>query len=298
MVENSDKFRKGIHEIMNIECPSCHMTGNINELELPPDGRNVLCPRCKTGFHVVKPPPAAGSFLVNLCPACQYSTFTEEMFAVCPKCGVKAGDHREKRRQEEREQMRHKLEVQSKSHHNPDLVTQQGPMPPKVAAPEQVRRTGWLCIAAGGALLCYGLIGLANYYGKDWQVILSDPLLEPLSKTGVFFSIGFLPWVITLFSACLLTVASQFLSLRVWARKGLMGCAWGGIAVAAIVGAADFINWVKVSSSSPSFSYYAVGVIGSVFMTLLWSVPSCALLWYLERDSILREFPEHRGIPE
>lgn len=280
---------------MKLECPSCHLTGKINEVELPPEGRYVSCPRCKTSFHVAKPPPAGNSPLMSMCPACQYSTFSDEMFDVCPKCGLKAGDHPEKRRQqEERELMRHDRDVLTRSHRNPDLVrvTPQESVPERGAGPEPVRVTGWICIAAGGALFCYGLTGLATYYGKDWQAILSEPLLEPVSKTRVFFSIGFLPWLITLFSAWLITVASQFLALRGWARKGLMRCAWGGIAVAAIAEVADFINWVRVSSSTPSFSYYAIGVVSTLFMILLWSAPCCALLWYLQREAIHREFPE------
>ena len=278
---------------MKIECPSCHVTGRINEVELPPEGRHVSCPRCKTSFHVAKPPPAAGSpLLMNMCPVCQYSTFTDEMFAVCPKCGLRAGDDREKRvQQEEREQMRRDLEVLTRSHRNPDLV-KAAPVPANVASSEPVRTTGRVCIVAGGALLCYGVVGLANYYGKDWQAILSEPFIEPVSKTRVFFSIGFLPWLMTLFSIWFVTVASQFLKLKRWAHKGLTRCAWGGIAVAAIAEVADFVKWARISSSTPSFSYFAVGIISSLFMLLLWSVPSCALLWYLQRDCILREFPE------
>lgn len=281
---------------MRVECPVCHLAGKINEVELPPEGRYVNCPRCKNGFHIAKPsPPAEKAHMVNICPACQYSTFTDEMFAVCPKCGLKAGDYTEKRRvQEEREQMRQDMEVLTRSYRNPDLVMgdAEESVPERAAGSEPVRITGWLCFAAGGVLLCYGLTGLARYYGKDWQAVLSDSQLEPVSSASVFFRIGFLPWVITLFSIWLVTVASQFLRLQGWARKGLTRCAWGGIAVAAIVEASDFINWVRVSSSTPSFSYYAIGVVSSLFMVLLWSVPPGALLWFLQRDSILREFPE------
>jgi predicted Zn finger-like uncharacterized protein len=281
---------------MKVECPTCHLAGDVNEAELPPEGRYASCPRCKNRFHVAKPSPAMGpAHLMNMCPACQYSTFTDEMFAVCPKCGMKAGDlHVWRRQQEERERMRHDREVLTRSLRNPDLVrtASQESSPAKDAGLDPVRVTGRLCLAAGAALLCYGLAGLANYYGKDWQAILSEPLLEPVSRTRVFFSLGFLPWLITLFGAWTIAVASQFLRLQGRARKGLMKCAWGGIAVAAIVEAFDFVNWVRVSSSTPSFSYYAMGVVSTLFMILLWSVPSCALLWCLQHDSILREFPE------
>jgi predicted Zn finger-like uncharacterized protein len=281
---------------MKIECPSCHLTGKVNEVELPPDGSFFNCPRCKSSFHVTKPaPPAGNTQLMNICPACQYSTFTDEQFAVCPKCGLSAVDHQEKlRNRQEQEQMQRDLEALHRSYRNPDLVrlTQEVVLPEQVRVAESVRITGWLCIAAGGALLCYGLAALVNYYSKDWQAILSEPLLEPLSRTRVFFSIGFFPWLVTLFSICLITVASQFLKLQGWAHKGLMKCAWGGMAVAVITETADFINGARISSSTPSLSYYAIGVISSLFMTLVWSAPACALLWYLQQDGIRREFPE------
>jgi hypothetical protein len=285
---------------MKIECPSCHLAGKANELEFPPEGRNFDCPRCKNSFHVARPVDTGGNkSLMNICPACQYSTFTEEMFVVCPKCGLTADGYQEKTRKErEIEQERRDQEVLHRSYRNADLV--KGPteddVPGQAKAGQPVRLTGWLCIAVGVALLCYGLAGLANYYSKDWQAQLSETHLEPVSKISVFFTLGFLPWLLTLFSVSLIGAASQFLMLRNWARTGLVGCAWAGLAVAVIYETASFINWARVSSSTPSLSFYAVGVISSLFMMALWSAPFCALLWYLKSDVIIREFPEGRNL--
>src|SRR5512144_853487 len=95
-------------QAMKIECPSCHLSGKVNELELPPDGRELKCPRCKASFHVNKPPaPAGKQELMSMCPACQYSTFTDEMFAVCPKCGLVGSEYRQNlRKQKEGDQVR------------------------------------------------------------------------------------------------------------------------------------------------------------------------------------------------
>lgn len=307
------KFPQGKGETMIIECPNCRLSGNVNEVELPDEGRYMSCPRCKTGFHVVKPPlPADSRYLMNTCPVCQYSTFTDEMFAVCPKCGHSGKDYRKALRkkessdhpqrdireiqlkQEELERQLLDYEALHPSHRNPELVSAplEGTAPEKCKAPEPVRWTGWFSIVAGGALLFYGVTGLMNYYSKDWRAILSEPLLVPLSGTRVFFSLGFLPWLRTLVGAWFIVVASQFLNLQGWARKELERCAWGGLALGVINELIGFIEWARISSSSPSIFYHALGVASSLFMILIWSILPLALLWYLRRESILREFPE------
>ncbi len=309
---------------MKIECPSCRLAGNINELELPPEGSLINCPRCKERFHVAKPAPAADSGpLMNTCPVCQYSTFTDEMFSVCPKCGATGTNYRQmlkKNAEKERISLRREETDRSgripepgiappaaaedipptRSLRNPDLFIppplEEG-KPPKPRIPEPVRITGGLSAAAGAAFLVFGFVGLVNYYSTDWQAILSEPLLEPVSKTRVFFSLGFLPWLRTLFGLCLGAMAIQFLMLRKGAQKGLTQCAWGGVAFAVINETAAFVKWACVSSDSPTFTYYAVGAVGSLIMIIPWAAPFLALIWFLQRDYILREFPESRPDP-
>jgi predicted Zn finger-like uncharacterized protein len=282
---------------MRIECPHCHLTGNVNELEMPPEGRLVSCPRCKNSFHVDKPAVAVWSpDMMNVCPVCQYSTFGTEMFAVCPQCGLVGSEYQAKlrKRQElerEQQQARADQELLQRSVRNPDLSQAPAAENGRSATPLPVRYTGWACTALGVALLCYGLYGLASYYGSDWQTTLSEGRLEPLSKTEVFFRLGFLPWLFTLFSAVFLAMTSQFLLLRDHARKDMQKAAWAGVVVCAVYEAAEFISWVRISSS-PSLFYYVVGIGSSVLMAVLWSLPFLALLWYLQSEAITREFPE------
>ena len=281
---------------MKIECPSCHLSGNVDELALPAEGRYIDCPRCKSGFHVAKPAKDPGSsYLMNACPACQYSTFSEEMFAVCPKCGMTGKVFQEKRRkQEELDRQRRDQETLHQSFRNPDMVTSApGESPAEsMVASKPIRITGWICIAVGLALLSYGIVGLVGYYDKDWQTLLSESLLEPLSKTNVFFRFGFLPWLTTLYSVSFIVVASQFLVMRSWACRGLIQCAWAGLGVGVINESAGFINWVRISSSTPSFSYYAVGALSSLVMVALWGAPFLVLLRFLQSDKIQEEYPE------
>ncbi len=306
---------------MKIECPSCRLAGNINEVELPPEGSLINCPRCKEQFHVAKPAPAAKSgHMMNTCPVCQYSTFTDEMFSECPKCGTTGTNYQEMlKKKTERERIKRDHEILNRSLRNPDLSIAPPPTiaesqfprarslrnpdlfipppmedaaAPKPRLPDPIRITGAVCVAAGAAFLIYGLAGLVHYYSRDWQVILSEPLLEPVSKTRVFFMLGFLPWLRLLYGATFVTMAILFLMLRRQAHRWLTQCAWGGVALGVINEVAEFINWVRVSSLSPSFSYYAVGAISSLFMIIPWIAPFLALIWYLQRDSVLNEFPE------
>jgi predicted Zn finger-like uncharacterized protein len=281
---------------MKIECPSCHLSGKINELELHPDGRALKCPRCKSDFHVNKPlPPAGKQDLMSICPVCQYSTFTDEMFAVCPKCGLVGFEYRQKfRKRQEEKQLQRDEELLTRSHRNPDLVAspQDDALPEISRAPQPIRVTGWSCVAIGGVLLLYGLNGLLTYYSQDWQAVLSEQLLEPVSESSVFFRLGFIPWLITLFSAYFLTTATLFLKLRTGSLQRLKECAWAGMCLGVIHETVDFIKWVEISSSTPSFYYFITGILSSLFWVALWSAPAIALLWFLNNKEIRREFPD------
>jgi predicted Zn finger-like uncharacterized protein len=286
---------------MKIECPSCHLAGKINELELPPVGRELACPRCKNSFHVAKPPAAVGGNqpMMSSCPSCQYATFTEEMFAVCPKCGMTAEENQilsNKKRQ--REQLSRDQETLQRSFRNPDLV--KTPVAESVAAPARVapavEATAWLCGAVGVGLLCYGSSGLVHYYSKDWQAVLSEPLLEPVSRLFVFFNLGMMPWLISLVSLYFVWTAYRFAKLSEGSLARLAESAWAGIAVVVIHQVLAFVNWARLSSSTTTLPYYTVGILSSLFMTALLGAPFLVLIWFLTSDAIVREFKRARGL--
>lgn len=302
---------------MKIECPSCHLTGNINAVDLPPEGRNFECPKCKASFFVSKPAPDAdGKFLMSMCPVCQYSTFTDEMFAVCPKCGTRGSDYQKMflKKSEgsrkrpphgtdsveappaplDREQMLRDYELLTRSHRNPEFDEE----PPaeevveKPALPLPIRVTGWAALVAGGVFLLYGMAGLANYYGKDWQAILSVPFLEPVSKVKIFFQYGFFPWLRTLYAVTFLLAASQFFALRPWAPRVLAGLCWGGVGFMLFQEVVGIVNRVIITSGTPSAIFYVDCSISFVMTVLLWSVPFLAIIWFLRREETIREYPE------
>jgi len=134
-----------------------------------------------------------------------------------------------------------------------------------------------------------------NYYGKDWQTALSEPFVEPISKTSLFFRLGFIPWLITLFSVYFNVVAGLFLAQRRGAAKELLRGAWAGMALGVIHESADFINWVRISSSTPSFSYLFTGIMNALLWIVLWSAPAFALIWFLRSDRLPQEPAENNS---
>ena len=279
---------------MKVECPSCHLTGTVNELDLPGEGRELTCPRCKKSFHIDKPPVDPDLRPMTVCPACQYSTFSEETFIACPKCGMTEKEFRlRERKQAETARLHQDQEALHRSYRNPDLATPPPEEPATVeTAPKPVRIVGGLSLATAAAFVCYGGYGLADYYTKDWQTILSAPLLEPLSRTQVFLRLALLPWITTLYGIALAVIADRFLRLVPWGRRGLAYCAWGGLGVVVAHQMAGFISWVRIGASASGILYYLTGVVNALLMTLLWGAPFLVLRWFLEHDAILAEFPD------
>lgn len=176
----------------------------------------------------------------------------------------------------------------------PPVRTPTAPEPPldleeEVYAPESVEITAWLVMAVGGAALLYGISGLIDYYGRDWQAVLSEPYLVPVSKLSVFFDLGFIPWTVTIAGIHLIWAAYQFWKLRTGGWHRLVEGAWSGIAVAVIYEVFQFTQWVKLASSNAAFSHYAIGVVGLIFGTALLGAPFAGLLLCLNSDWMLRE---------
>jgi hypothetical protein len=302
---------------MKIECPSCHLTGNINSVDVPAEGRNFDCPRCKSSFFVGKPEPESeGKHLMSMCPVCQYSTFTDEMFAVCPKCGTNGSDYQKMLLQKsggkslqrssapaqpeepdmpiDHAQVQQDYERLTRSRRNPDFATD----PPLEAVAEKpvlplpIRITGWSAAAAGGIFLCYGLAGLLNYYGNDWQPPLSETFLEPVSKTVIFFKYGFFPWLRTLIGIAVVFAATRFLALKPGVPRILTALCRGGIGLMLVQEAAEIVKRFLITSGSPSSIFYVDCLIRYLIKVSLWSLPFLAVLWFLTRDETVQEYPE------
>lgn len=302
---------------MKIECPSCHLTGNINSVDLPAEGRNFECPRCKGSFFVAKPAPETeGTHLMSMCPACQYSTFTDEMFAVCPNCGTNGRDYQKMLLRKstgkpaqgnplpkdadqpaspiDQVQIQQDFERFTRSRRNPDFssaaVSEEVAEKPLIPLP--IRITGWTAAGAGVILLISGLAGLLNYYGKDWQALLSVPFLEPVSKTSIFFKYGFFPWLRTLTGIGVIFAGIRFLARKPGIPKILSALCWGGSGLIVVQEAAEIVKRFLLTSGTPSAIFYVDCIISYLIKVSLWSIPFLTVIWLLRRDEVLQEYPE------
>ena len=77
---------------MKISCPKCGASGNLPDHEIPEEGRFLSCPKCKNGFDVKKPKATSNEYLVDVCPACAYSTFGDERFVITKAQPVNLGE--------------------------------------------------------------------------------------------------------------------------------------------------------------------------------------------------------------
>jgi len=170
----------------------------------------------------------------------------------------------------------------------PPRDPQQAAEVPRAAKP--IELTAWSCLATGAALFFYAVAGILNYYSRDWQAILSEPVLVPFSKLYVFAHLGLVPWLVLLFSLYLSFSGYLFLKLKDGSLQRLTEAAWFGVAVAAIHQSVSFYDWATISSSSPGLSYYAVGLFNALLLMALLAAPCAALLWFLRSDCITREF--------
>jgi predicted Zn finger-like uncharacterized protein len=278
---------------MKIECPNCKLSGEVSDHEVPLDGRYIDCPRCKTGFHVKKPLAKGWNpNMMSSCPACQYSTFTDEMFDVCPKCGLQGSVHNEKKRQQQSEvQVKQDLERLNRSLRPDDFVKPpvRESEPDIDRAPPLVRYTAIGALAVSCIIAFFGITGLVRYDGQALLAKLNEESLEPVSMTRVFFAYGLLPWVLSLYGGTMALISGLLLRNSKNAVKWLEIGAWTGTAIGGVYEVIDFIAYMRRSSESPSLGYWLVGLVNVVLMVGVWVSLSLALVWWLRSDRFIEE---------
>lgn len=267
---------------MKIVCPNCAASGTIPDHEISEQGRFLSCPRCNHGFTVNKPRAENNAYLVDTCPSCNYSTFGDELFSTCPKCGVVVKAFVERQREEAQRLRDQELLARKYTH---DAT----PEPPEqettvvadfVETLHPVNLIGWGTSLAALIIVGMGLWGLVEYHGGDIQAQLAAQRDEPVSVWYVFLHYGALPWLKTLYGAALMAAAALFMKRSAQSIKLLSQLIWAAIFFVPLYFIGGFVAWV-MEPIPHSISGYFTEVVNIVLMTALWCIPLFLLVRFL-----------------
>jgi len=305
---------------MKIECPNCKLTGQTSDLNIPPEGRYMDCPRCKANFFVQKKAATNWADTMTDCPQCGYSTFSADRFDICPQCGLDAKAYNAQQRKKppprkadvtveapvavDRETMRKELErlerkeaekrqQRAESISAPVLPSNlEEPVTSATVAPAPVRYLGWGFVAAAIVILALGLKGWLDYMMLNPAQVVTTQYEDAPGPFKIFLLRGLQPLLRIALGLFALVGANQFLKMRPGSRRLLEAAAWSGVAFVVISEAFNMFGWIRRSSDSASIMYYLVGLSDSMLMAALWSAPLLAAIWYLRSDVIRDEFPD------
>lgn len=267
---------------MKIICPNCNVSGTIPEHEISDQGRFLNCSNCGHGFTVNKPRPEGGAYLVDSCPSCNYSTFGDESFSTCPKCGVVVKAFVE--RQRDKAQLHRDQELLDKrfSHEESPLPHEQetSAVADFIETLHPVNLIGWGTSLAAVIIAVMGLWGLVGYYGSDIHEQLSAQLDEPVSAWYVFLHYGAMHWVKLLYGAVLLVAGVLFSRRRAQSVKMLSQLLLAAIFFVPVYFVTGFVFWV-MEPIPHSISGYFIEVVNIALMTALWCTPLFLLVRFL-----------------
>lgn len=268
---------------MKISCPKCNAVGNIPDHEIPEDGRFLSCPRCKHGFDVKKPKASSNDYLVDSCPSCAFSTFGEERFGTCPKCGVNIKAFIDRQREDklrirEQELLTKKF---TRDDEPPPVEIEAKPVADFIENLHPVNLIGWGCIIVAAVIFLMGFLGMFDYYGNDVQAKLSAEREEPVSAWYVFFHYGMLPWIQVLFGGALLAASVFFLKRQAKALRALIWLLWGVIAYVPVSMAVRFVRW-WIEPIPHTWGGYSIEIFNVLFMSSLVGIPLFLLIRFLE----------------
>src|SRR6185369_10049690 len=178
--------------------------------------------------------------MLDTCPVCQYATFSEEKFAVCPKCGLDVAEHQKKQleyrkpsaeRKKNQSVHGHQEEpsvrmTEDQRHRDGDARRRFGlDRPPgtvekdepyvarhSMAAPLPVTLVGWGTIVVSVLLLVYSAAGFAEYSDKLKEAAAAVAANEtPQTPAVLFFGYLFAPILFAVYAVAMAVIGAQFL---------------------------------------------------------------------------------------
>lgn len=272
---------------MKITCPKCNAVGSIPEHEIPEAGRFVSCPRCQQGFTVRKSRAGNDSYLVDTCPACNFSTFGDETFGTCPKCGVLVKSFVERQREEVLQQRNQELLTKkfNRDEEPPAPEAESAPVADFIENLHPVNLVGWGVALAAVVIVAAGLWGVIGYDGQAIQARLSEQRDEQVSGWYVFINYGAMHWVKSIYGLLTLSVAVMFLRHMHLSLKALSWLIWTAMAYVPVSMVIGFILWV-LEPIPHTIAGYLIEVFNIIFISALVGVPLYLLERYLHERTI------------
>jgi predicted Zn finger-like uncharacterized protein len=273
---------------MKISCPKCDASGTIPDHEVPESGRFINCPRCHEGFTITKPRSGNDVYLVDTCPSCGFSTFGDETFSNCPKCGVVIKTCIERQREEQR--LKHNQELLGKKYNN----TETPPTPQEAFATpvtdfidnlHPVNLIGWGTAAVATIVLLFGIWGIIGYDGSKIQNQLMEDGGKKVSGFSVFLHFGPLHWIKLLYGICSLVISVLFMKRLKVALQAMRALVSGTIVLMPLLYSISFIYWV-MEPIPHTISGYLIEIMNILFMSTLVGVPLYMLERYLHKQKI------------
>jgi len=290
---------------MKITCPRCNASGNIPDHEIPEEGRFLSCPRCKNGFDVKKPKATTSEYQVDVCPACAYSTFGDERFSTCPKCGVGIKAFIDRQREEmararEQEILNRKYTRDATPAPMPSTSLPYSASAPAAPAAETksidinemienlhpVNMVGYGAAAAAVIILLMGAYGVLDYLSTDYLAKISEEsialgIADKPTPFKIFISHGLKSWLEVLYGGALLAASVYFIQRKAMARKGLTWLLWGAVAYFPIMMIIKFVTW-WLAPIPHTWSGYLIEVFNVLFLSALAGIPLFLLIRFLE----------------
>ncbi len=266
--------------VMKITCPNCNIGGNIPEHEIPLEGRFLNCPRCKHGFTVFKPKADKNIYLVDTCPACNFSTFGDDQFSTCPKCGVVVKAYMERQKDEQVKIREHELLTRKMS--NSDVVaTESESVSPAKAFTENLSPVNIVGYGSALVAITFIIFGFISILGYSTTAVKEQILAQRdivVSSWYVFWHFGFLPWLYVIYGAALMVVAYYFIQQKSAALNALTIMVRILFVFIPIFLLFNFVSWI-IQPVSHSIGGYLIEILNLLLMFALFCTP----LFFLDR---------------
>jgi hypothetical protein len=224
---------------------------------------------------------------VDVCPSCAYSTFGDERFGTCPKCGVVIKAFIDRQREEKARIRDQELLTQKYTRDDtpPPVAEVATPVADFVDNLHPVNLIGWGSALVAVLIFGMGFFGMFDYYGTDVQAQLIAQREEPVSAWYVFIHYGMVPWIEVLFGGALLAVSTFFLKHQAKARHALSWLLWAVIAYVPVSMTVRFVRW-WIEPIPHTWGGYAIEIFNILFVSALVGIPLILLIRFLEERRI------------